>query len=619
MNILSGLTNGQVLQRLGSRGATTILCGTSTEDGPVRATLSQANAALKGWKRRPVGKVVRGKFSVMLSSIPVGGPYRLRLEAGRQQADIKSFFVGDVWIMAGQSNMEGVGRMTGAAKPHPLIRAFSMRRDWRLAQDPLHLLAESPDACHAGAQCSAKAGEESRRNAVKGVGVGLFFAREMLERSGGVPQGLICTAHGGTSMQQWSPDRKHLGGQSLYASMLTSVRASGQPVAGLLWYQGESDANPADAALYTRRMKKLVATSRRDLRQPRLPWMTVQLGRRFTDPASPVAWNSIQEQQRLLPEKIKYFETVPAIDLPMDDQIHVGAAGFPRLALRMASVADRLVYGNKHETRLPQLRSVRLLDTPPFFAVEVAFDFVRGGLHAGGEPSGFKFVSLDGTPLDLIYATELKGNTAKLHVIRKPIGDVTLFYGHGFAPTCNISDARGFSLPVFGPHSIGNTKPLALMPFVTQWELTEIVPASKKLDQVPLAEVKSLGTTVKSYPKEGFVNEHDVWASKTGQAFFHSRLHLSEPMRLEFLMGYDGPFRLWLDGQPFFKNMKGINPCFPDESGKTASLIAGTHDLHVGMDLNDGRAWGFFLRMARKDVTAKQIRTGEYVKPIYSV
>ena len=135
MNILSGLSNGQVLQRLGSRGATVLLHGISTEHGPVRATLFKANAALKGWNKRAVGKIVRGKFSVKLSSIPVGGPYRLRLEAGGQRADIASFFVGDVWILAGQSNMEGLGDMTGPAKPHPLIRAFSMRHEWRLAGD----------------------------------------------------------------------------------------------------------------------------------------------------------------------------------------------------------------------------------------------------------------------------------------------------------------------------------------------------------------------------------------------------------------------------------------------------------------------------------------------------
>jgi sialate O-acetylesterase len=618
MNILSGLANGQVLQRLGSKGAKVVINGTSAEDGPIRATLSKANAALKGWNKRPAGNIVRGKFSVKLASIPVGGPYSLRLEAGRQRVDVSPFFVGDVWIMAGQSNMEGVGNMTGKAKPHPLIRSFSMRREWRLVEDPLHTMAESPDTCHATVQCTREAGEELRRAAVKGVGVGLFFAREMLERSGGAPQGLISTGHGGTSMQQWSPDQKHLGGSSLYASMLTSVQATGQPVAGLLWYQGESDANPTDAAQYVPRMKKLVAASRRDLRQPRLPWIIVQLARLFSDPASPLEWNSIQEQQRLLPKKIKFFETAPAIDLPLDDHIHIGAGGFPRLAARLASAADRLVYGNKHETRTPQLRNVRVVDKPPFFTMEVAFDFVRGGLCAEGEPTGFKFVSPEGTPLDLIYKTELKGDTAKLCLIKKPTAGVNLFYGHGFAPRCNITDARGFSLPVFGPFSIGNTKPRALTPFITEWNVSEIIPASKKLDQVPLPDMQALGATVKSYPQDGFINEHNLWALKTGQTFFHSRLHLSEPMKLKFLMGYDGPFRLWLDGKPFFKNMAGINPCFPDESGKTASLEAGPHDLHVGMALNGGLAWGFFLRMARKDVTSEQIRTGEFAKPTYS-
>lgn len=617
MNILSGLTKGQVLQRIGSRGATVVLAGTGAGNGPMTATLFKANAVVRGWKKHPAGKIVRGKFRVELTSLPVGGPYRLRLEAGKDHVEVSPFFVGDVWILAGQSNMEGVGNMSGRAKPHPLIRAFSMRREWRLAEDPLHLLVESPDACHAPIQCPSQRGEELRRKAVKGVGVGLFFAREMLKRSGGVPQGLICAAHGGTSMQQWSPDRKHLSGQSLYASMLASVRANGQPVSGILWYQGESDATPEDAPQYTPRMKKLVAASRRDLRQPRLPWMIVQIARVFWEQPTPKAWNSIQEQERLLPEKIEFFETVPAIDLPLDDGIHIGAEGFPRLATRLASVADRLVYKNKLETRTPQLRSVRLLSQPPFVPVEVAFDFAQGGLRSAGEPDGFRFVSPDGMPLNLIYRTELKGNTAKLHLTTRPPAGAGLFYGYGFAPHCNITDARGFSLPVLGPISLGKTKPKALLPFITQWKVTEVVSAPKKLDQVPLPDMKALGGAVKSYPPEGFVNEHGTWESKAGHAFFHSRLHLSEPMKLELLMGYDGPFRLWLDGKPFFKNMEGINPCTPDESGKTASLNAGTHDIHVGMDLNDGRAWGFFLRMARKDVTKEQIRTGDFVKPTY--
>ena len=188
--------------------------------------------------------------------------------------------------MAGQSNMQGCGNMNAKAKPHPLIRNLSMRREWRLAEDPLHLLSESPDKCHALEQVSPSAGEKERRTTLKGVGAGIFFAHEILKRSGGVPQGLLSTAHGGTSMQQWDPARKKLGGDSLYGSMLLSVQATGQPVAGMLWYQGESDCYITENRLYTERMKKLVAATRRDFNQPKLPWIIVQIARCSSTPFS---------------------------------------------------------------------------------------------------------------------------------------------------------------------------------------------------------------------------------------------------------------------------------------------------------------------------------------------
>ncbi len=135
--------------------------------------------------------------------------------------------------------MEGVGNRDGAAEPHPLIRAFSLRREWQQAREPLHVLRDSPDSCHYGpAQFTPGESAHFRKTLLKGVGVGLFFARDMLKRTG-VPQGLVCVAHGGTSMQQWSPSLKNQGGAALYGSMFLSLRATAQPVAGVLWYQGE--------------------------------------------------------------------------------------------------------------------------------------------------------------------------------------------------------------------------------------------------------------------------------------------------------------------------------------------------------------------------------------------
>ncbi len=183
LTILSGVAGGQVLQRLGPRGANAVISGTGEGSGPVRVTLLKKGAPVKGWNRKSVGKIARGKFQAKLQAIPVGGPYHLRLEAGRERVEIAPIFVGDVWILAGQSNMEGVGNMTGAAKPHPLVTALSMRREWRLAEEPLHILSESPDACHTPQQCTVEMGERLRCTKPKGVGPGLYFAREMVERS----------------------------------------------------------------------------------------------------------------------------------------------------------------------------------------------------------------------------------------------------------------------------------------------------------------------------------------------------------------------------------------------------------------------------------------------------
>ena len=209
LEITFGLTDGQVLQRLGTKGANATLTLSGNETGPLLATIATAKGRpLKGWSNRRVGAARAGACcAVALKQIPAGGPYRLTITAGKSRASVKSFFVGDVWLLAGQSNMEGYGirKNGGGAKSNPSIRAYSMRRQWRLAEDPLHISGESPDACHSlGMQWTLDQSDNCRRENPRGVGPGLFFAGRMLRKSG-VPQGLVCTAHGGTSMPQWDP------------------------------------------------------------------------------------------------------------------------------------------------------------------------------------------------------------------------------------------------------------------------------------------------------------------------------------------------------------------------------------------------------------------------------
>jgi len=630
MIILQGLAPGQVTQRSGSQGSKITLAGKTSATGPVWAVVTDKNAPLPGWKKRRVGAARRGEFAARLDGIPAGGPYRLELSCGTEAAPIEEFFVGDVWILAGQSNMQGCGNLVDSPKPHPLVRAFSMRREWRLGVEPITIPAESPDFCHHnGRQATPEETETIRRTNPKGASPGLSFGREMVRRTG-VPQGLICTAHGGTSMTQWTPKRKIDGRLSLYGSMLASVEATGQPVAGVLWYQGESDADTVPATMYTDRMKKLVASSRRDLRQPKLPWVIVQLARVFRDEnfSAERAWNSIQEQQRLLPGLVGRLGVVAAVDLELDDFIHISGKSFHRLGVRLAREADRLAHGNRAEPPTPALKMVgapailKNQSENPGFTLDVAFDHVVGGLRAQGVPSGFALVDAEGRDLHAIYKTTLEGRVARLH-LRGAFPEARVCYGHGAMPVCTITDGRDLALPVFAPTAMG--VPKAYLPFITTWRTSALV-SSGPLGRVKFPRLDPQKTEARDYAAAnaalpGFVNEHERWMSHTegGIAFFQSAITLPEPMKLEVLMGYDGPFRLWIDEKPFFTDPAGINPCFPDKASKSVALSRGRHTLQVAMDINRGAAWGFFLRFARKDVAAKKRESGDYAKPAYEV
>ena len=374
-------------------------------------------------------------------ALPAGGPH----EAG----GAKNILAGDLWVLAGQSNMEGVGDLDDVEPPHPLVHSFQSRELWALAEEPLHWLGESPRPVHhiiSGQPVPAAIPPRDPARA-KGAGLGLTFAKAMVDRTG-VPVGLIPAAHGGTSMQQWDPARKGQGGHSLYGATLERVKAIGGRVAGILWYQGESDANPADAALYQARMTALVQSFRADLNSPDLPFLFVQLGPFITDPdPSLVAgWNQVREFQRLLLGTLPNVGMVSAIDCGLDDGIHIDTAGLKTLGRRLAAVASG--------RPTPALRSAAF--EPEHGRLRVSFDHVQGALQSEGRPNGFTLRDSSGTELPLIYKTTLDGPDALLKITDPALlPGASLWYGYGLAPYCNLTDAAGAAVPAFGPVRVG--------------------------------------------------------------------------------------------------------------------------------------------------------------------
>jgi sialate O-acetylesterase len=321
---------------------------------------------------------------------------------------------------------------------------------------------------------------------------------------------------------------------------------------------------------------------------------------------------------------------VATVDLPLDDNIHIASEGFAVLGRRLAREARRLVLGERGIRPPPRLKSISLAYMPKASAnpkgggslvVDVAFDPASQPLRSDGQPRGFAIADAEGNNTHTIHKTTLHGNIVRLHLTAYEPSHF-LHYGYGRVPACTLTDAAGHSLPVFGPRLLG--QPHRFLPFVKTWSVHAPIRTEIPLDgfkappaDLPEAEVKTYGENV--FKLEGFINEHSNWSNRSGLAFFSASLEVPEAMRLEFLMGYDGPFRLWLDGKPFFTDMAGTNPCFPDESSKTAALEAGKHRITVGMDIHHGVAWGFFLRFARKGLKPAQLRAGDFAKPAYGL
>jgi sialate O-acetylesterase len=452
LRITGGAVDEQVFQRTSAGTAAIPLSGVAQgADGKtLEAQVSRKRVPLRDWT--PVGKVSAGKWTVEIPPLPAGGPYRidLRIAGGAPAAAVDNILVGDLWMLAGQSNMEGVGDLVDVEPPHEMVHSFDMADHWIVAEEPLHTLVSAVDPVHQEIRKLPErlSGEKLRQfmsARKKGAGLGLPFAVVMVKRTG-VPVGLIPSAHGGTSMDQWDPALKSRGGHSLYGGMVRRFQATGSKVAGVLWYQGESDANPKSAAMFQEKFERFVRMVREDFGQPDLPFYYVQIGR-HANAVNLNEWNIVQEMQRKAESTIPRSGMAASIDFSLDDQIHVSTADQKRLGRRLANLALG------QTKRGPRPVSAVFRDG----IVRVTFDEVNGRLISDGRLSGFTIHGADGAPLPAIYKARLdpaEPNVALLHVTGKLPEGAALRYGFGKDPYCNLRDQKDMAAPVFGPMPI---------------------------------------------------------------------------------------------------------------------------------------------------------------------
>lgn len=143
-----------------------------------------------------------GKFSISLAAMEAGGPYVMTIEAD-ETIEIKDIYVGDVFLISGQSNMELMVFQTLDVNEeyikginYPLIRTYQLPREFRF---------DGPDEIlDSGEWVSVN--EES---VLFFSALGFFFA-EMKYKKDNVPVGLLNASLGGTHLEAFMSEKQVL-------------------------------------------------------------------------------------------------------------------------------------------------------------------------------------------------------------------------------------------------------------------------------------------------------------------------------------------------------------------------------------------------------------------------
>lgn len=442
--IRSGVTNWQIVQADEDGFGTIQLTGSwawqSSGCVEVRLVSEETSTPVtRSLDWHPAVTLADGSWSMMLENIPAGGLYRLETRFNcaenpqsewSPRGEMRHFIgVGDLWVIAGQSNSAGYGRGPVNDPPELGIHMFRNSMEWMLASHPLN---DSTQTKHA----------ENQEYSNPGHSPYLHFARQ-IKKQLGYPIGLIQTSLGGSSLAQWNPTDPD-SPAILFHNMVRCVAAVGGKVKGILWYQGESDANPESGQSYKDRFERAVHAWREALGQPDLPVLTVQLNRLYTPSTEDLelGWSYLREAQRLAAKTIPGVHIIPTLDLPLSDGVHNSPAGNLLMAERLAQTALGAVYAFPVDYLAPEIHNAVLTGDKKI--VELCFSQVTSRIdNIDPTANCFKVEDSYGVvPIEkVIYTGSAKIQLALGRAFR---GKGTVHGGYGITPASVPIDVERF-------------------------------------------------------------------------------------------------------------------------------------------------------------------------------
>ena len=394
----------------------------------------QVSAEMDGKK----GSAVTDRFGhwhIYLPAFTAGGPFRLAISS-TNTITLDDVLIGDVWFASGQSNMEmplkGFDNSAVIQNSAEEIRSAG-HKDIRLFRTPRRSSDfPLPDFDAEWTECTPS-------TAADFSAVAYFFGRQ-IAKDEHVAVGLIDSTWGGTPVEAWV-SMEGLGADAalmpvfaewakmadntaemkalLNAEKLEDEAAvtAGKPkpqhswhpapeswqpaglyngmvaaalnfrIKGVIWYQGESNAQFERANLYERTFEDLIGDWRMHWREGNFPFLFVQLANYKGGLTE--SYNTIREAQR---RTLALANTAMAVTVDIGNPDNVHPADKQDVGARLALAAESVACGKKLEFSGPMFRETSMDGD----VIRVWFDHVKGGLVAKAGPlTGFEIAGAD--------------------------------------------------------------------------------------------------------------------------------------------------------------------------------------------------------------------------------
>lgn len=456
-------------------------------DQPLRIT-GTADAGQKvkiqfGKTRQETTSDFQGHWEIVLPASPADrNGQKLSISSGDREFVFEDVLVGDVWLCSGQSNMEFPFKSASdfdlqKIKLNPNVRLFHMKpissesgRKWDTSfMEKVNRLEYFQTA----GWINANDLERSKNFSA----IAIVFG-SMLADSLSIPIGLIQNAVGGSPQESWisrttfekSPtiigflnkfsenDRiqewvRTRAGQNTAAAENSSQRHPYQPaylyeagiepldkfpIKGVLWYQGESNAQNAE--LYELLFTAFIDCWRENWQDENLPVIYAQLSS-----ISRPGWEYFRNTQRLLAEKISNVAMVITSDV--GDSLDVHPKQKTLVGQRMAKTALAMCYNKNIEYSGPMYKGFEIKGNK----IILDFEYNRGlQSSSGGEVIGFEIAGKN----TVYYPAEAVVKNDKIELstaeVKKPC---SARYAWKPFTRANLINAAGF------PASTFETKP----------------------------------------------------------------------------------------------------------------------------------------------------------------